>query len=268
MKKTTPPDQPISHSHSHLTIVGRTRTAFSRSDDPKVYHEVVPDRADLPGLQGPPPSKSAPPANARHLLTRHHLLARMLGADAARLIVLQAPAGFGKSTVLRSLHDALRAQGKAVAWLTLDAGDNDPELLAHALARARRALLPGAASDAGAQSGQLATVEVPFVLILDEFEQIHGPAALLLVQQSIEALGVGQQIVIGSRERPSWHMGRLRARQQLLECGAADLRFSLQESTQFLLEKRQLNLTAEQVQALHDATDGWAAALWLASLAL
>jgi len=114
----------------------------------------------------------------------------------------------------------------------------------------------------------IASTPLPFRLILDEFEHLQNPAALAVVQQMIELLGPQQKIVIGSREQTGLSVGRLRARQQLLEFDAAQLRFSLEETTRFLCDKRQLKLDREDVETLHQVTDGWAAALWLASLAL
>ncbi|PUA20485.1 LuxR C-terminal-related transcriptional regulator [Glaciimonas sp. PCH181] len=234
-------------------------------------------------LRRSPPSKYSPPLNTLHLVTRQQVIARMLDADGAKLMMITAPAGFGKTTLLRSLHDLLIADGKAVAWLTLDSGENDLDQLIQNLAQALQKMCAGDGfSDAiqidtaahphdQLRSGLMDTIiatALPFVLILDEFENLHSPAVLSLIQQAIETLGVGQQIIIGSREKPLLNLARLRARQQLLECDATHLRFSLQETTEFLRDKRQLALTDQEYRKLHEVTDGWAAALWLSSLAL
>ncbi|KAF3997589.1 LuxR C-terminal-related transcriptional regulator [Glaciimonas immobilis] len=230
-----------------------------------------------------PPSKFSPPPNSLPLITRHKVLARMLNAENAKLMVLDAPAGFGKTTLLRSLHDLLTADKKAVAWLTLDAGDNDLDQLTFNLAQALQKMrLPvplfshGFETEAFAHLDQyrprmfdaVVATGIPFVLILDEFEIVRHPAVLSLIQQTVEALGAGQQIIIGCRGKPLINLARLRARQQLLECNATHMRFRLKETTEFLREKRHLKLNDSDLQKLHEITDGWPAALWLSSLAL
>lgn len=231
-----------------------------------------------------PPSKISPPANSLLLITRQQVVDRLLRADTAKLMVIDAPAGFGKTTLLRSLHHFLTAEDKAVAWLTLDVGDNDIDQLTLNLAQALEKMLLTAsifatifADEASVHSrkqsppGVLDTVvasALPFVLILDEFETLRNSAVMSLIQQTIETLGAGQQIIIGSRGRPLLNLARLRARQQLLECDATHLRFSLKETIEFLRDKRHLKLADQELKQLHTITDGWPAALWLSSLAL
>lgn len=222
----------------------------------------------------PPPSKLRPPAMGAPFLPRERLIARMRDAHDARLILVHAPAGFGTSSLLRHAYDLARTDGYATAWMTIDAGDNDLDrfmtCLGQAFARTSGAAsLPSLVGDATFELAEaLAAVSGPFILILDELEHLHNPAALAIVQQLIEMLGPRQRLLIGSREQPVLALGQLRARRQLLEIDASQLRFSLEESTRFLCEKRNLRLDAEDIARLHHITDGWAAALWLSSLAL
>ena len=231
-----------------------------------------------------PPSKISPPANSLLLITRQQVVDRLLGADTAKLMVIDAPAGFGKTTLLHSLHHLLTTENKAVAWLTLDVGDNDLDQLTVNLAQALEKMLLTAsifanifADETTAHSRNQSPPDIldtvvasalPFVLILDEFETLRSPAVLSLIQQTIETLGAGQQIIIGSRGKPLLNLARLRARQQLLECDATHLRFSLNETIEFLRDKRHLKLADQDLKQLHTITDGWPAALWLSSLAL
>jgi LuxR family transcriptional regulator, maltose regulon positive regulatory protein len=208
-------------------------------------------------------------------VARDRLVERMRTAESAKLIVLDAPAGFGKTTLLRHLYD-VSTLDCAVAWLTIDAGDNDLDRFMTCLAQAFATLQPFSGRELGAASGHgdfdlaqaVTTMSLPFLLILDEFEHLHNPAALSVIQQLVDMLGPQQRIVIGTREQPALSLSRLRMRQQLLEIGAEQLRFSLTETSQFLCDKRRLKLDSGDVEHFHELTGGWAAALWLSSLAL
>lgn len=201
-------------------------------------------------------------------------------AAGAKLVLVQAPAGFGITTLLRRIHDECRQDGGAAAWLTLDGGDNDLDRFLSCLAQAFAQMNRGSTTvrglfDSGLrQDGAfelaeaLASTPLPFTLIFDEFEHLQNPAVLAVVQQLIDMLGPQQRLVIGSRAQTALSVGRLRARQHLLEIDAAQLRFSLEETAIFLRDKRGLRLDDHEVEKLHDITGGWAAALWLASLAL
>ena len=233
-----------------------------------------------PAILRAPPSKFSPPAAGGMLVPRERVMERIAQAAGAKLVLVQAPAGFGITTLLRQLHDLARAEGGAVAWLTLDAGDNDLDrfmsCLGQAFTRMNRepAGVRGLFDMRWKQEGvfdladAIGTTPLPFTLILDEFEHLQNPAVLTVVQQLVDLLGPQQKLMIGTREQPGLAVGRLRARQQLLEIDAAQLRFSLGETASFLCDKRGLPLDAQDVEQLHDITGGWAAALWLASLAL
>lgn len=205
---------------------------------------------------------------------------RIRNAFNTKLIVVQAPAGFGTTTLLRHIHDMCGVEGGAVAWLTLDAGDNDLDRFMSSIAQAFAQLDRGAAPVRGLFESRLrqeqdfhlaealSATPLPFTLILDEFEHLQNPGVISVVQQMVEMLGPQQRVVVGSREQPMLSMGRLRACQQLLEIDATQLRFTTEETREFLCEKRSLRLDDRDVDLLHRTTGGWAAALWLASLAL
>lgn len=217
-------------------------------------------------------------------MPRDRVVERIRQAGNAKLILVQAPAGFGTTSLLRHLYDLFSANGSAIAWLTLDAGDNDLDRFMNCLGQAFAYMNQAASSSPGRVAPRevirlhengalnlahvLASTPLPFMLIIDEFEQLQNPAVLAVIQQMIELLGPQQKIVIGSREQASLNLGRLRARQQLLEIDAPQLRFSLEETTRFLCDKRHLKLDSSDIERLHQITDGWAAALWLASLVL
>lgn len=216
-------------------------------------------------------------------MPRDRVIERIRHAGNAKLVLVQAPAGFGTTSLLRHIYDLFSANGCAIAWLTLDAGDNDLDRFMNCLNQAFMFLNQAASfsdntvirevprwRDGGTfdLANAIASTPLPFMLILDEFEHLQNPATLAVVQQMVELLGPQQKIVIGSRQQTGLSVGRLRARQQLLEIDAAQLRFSLEETTRFLCDKRHLKIDRQDVETLHQVTDGWAAALWLASLAL
>lgn len=216
-----------------------------------------------------PAAKLSPPRAGSAQVRRAALAARAAEALAARLVLVRAPAGFGKTTAMRQLRDQFEAAGLACAWLTLDAADNDLPRFLHGLGQALQGLepqAPGAGDPFGALEA-LAREETPFALFLDDFEQLHSEAVLGLMRQLAEQLPPRGRLVIGSRALPELGLGRLRARGQLLEIDTAALRFSESEAAEFF-GLRGTPLPREALVQLLDKTEGWIGALWLASLAL
>src|SRR3989344_4408863 len=207
---------------------------------------VEPREADWETARGarasPLASKLSPPQSAAFEIARTHICERIFNAGAARLVMLQAR---------RRFEDA----GLATGWLRLDRADNDLGRFLAVLAAALDPLVPGlsrlyAASQAGrsedfafALIDRVAAHPAPFAFFLDDFEALQNPAALGLVSELIEQLPRGAQLIVGSRGVPGLSLGRLRARGRLLEIEPAPLR----------LPRR---------------TEGWPAALWLASVSL
>lgn len=235
---------------------------------------------------------SAPAVDPSQVL-RRSVDARMDGATSARLTLIHAPAGFGKTTTMLQYRARLEALGIATAWLTLDASDNDVSRLLDGL-DAATSVLAGPATGAEpahtdthtdthsqplAASRDLATQALgifdllanrvePFVLFLDDFELVQAPAATELVREIIENLPRRGHLVIGSRSAPDIGLGRLRVHGQLLEVDVDCLRFSIEETVEFLANHGVANLGFDQLALLHQKTDGWVAALRLASVAL
>ncbi len=207
---------------------------------------------------------------------------RLAGALAGGLVLVCAPAGFGKTALLA---DWLRSGGRPVAWLSLDAGDNDPvrfwRHVVAALDRARpgtgervapllgpppssfEGLVTALINELAAQSGENA-----IVLVLDDYHlinarQVHASLAFLL-----EHLPPGLHLVLASRSDPPLPLARLRARGQLAELRADDLRFTAEEAAALLRESAGAALPGAAVAALVARTEGWAAGLQLAALSL
>src|SRR5215472_7672830 len=202
---------------------------------------------------------------------------------ARRLILVCAPAGFGKTALLA--HWA-RSRDRLVAWLSLDAADNDPaRFWRHAMA-ALDQVRPGIGERAGPLLGPpappsfegLVTAlinelaawpgEDEVLLVLDDYhlidaEQVHGPLELL-----VERLPPGLHLVLASRSDPPLPLARLRAGRQLAELRAAELRFTAGEAGSLLGEAIGADLDTAAVAALTSRTEGWAAGLQLAALSL
>ena len=194
----------------------------------------------------------------------------------ARVSLVRAPAGFGKSTLMRQVYEQLSGQGVATAWMRLDMADNDSARLLHFLARALDQLSPDEVEHGGDGPGAAAMelldrielLPVPFALFLDDLEVLQNSVALAFVRQLAERLPEGGRLILGSRTQPDIGLARLRARGQLQEVDANSLRFSAEETAQFLQRECGLEIDPSDISSLHQTTEGWAAALWLAYLAL
>lgn len=214
--------------------------------------------------------KFAPPALSAGQLARPRLLEQLTGSTTARLILIRAAAGFGKTTLLRQYHSHRLAQGETSLWMNLNAADNDLQRFVATLGEALYGLygFDRAVRDPQDLLDQLMVLGEPFALLLDEFEVLHNAEVLGFIQQMLGVLPNGCLLTIASRSVPGIGLGRLRGRGQLLEIRPDDLRFTYEETQRFLCEKRSLPLCDENVRALHRRTDGWITGLYLASLSL
>lgn len=225
-------------------------------------------------------TKFSPPiVDARQV--KRDVLVESIASTRARLILVRAPAGFGKSTLLAQTRQKLEDAGVACVWLTLDPADNDPSrFLAHLgygldeISSQQTGQACGHCESAPIGEMALALMErvsalpFPAVVFLDEFEAIRSPGVTALVAQLLERLPSAGKLVIASRNLPDLRLARLRAGGQLLEIDAQKLRFSLDETRTFFGMQGAKTLDAEDMEVLHAKTEGWVAALWLASLAL
>lgn len=210
------------------------------------------------------------PPSVAHTQVLRTAISDEIDGTAARLVLVRAPAGFGKTTAMAQARQRMDERGTATAWITLDRADNDMSRFVSCLGEAVQRLgldepRGNAPFDAVAA---LAAHDAPFALFLDEFEIVHEPAVLGLVREIVEHMPRGGRIVIGSRSLPDLGLGRLRARGQLLEIDTDRLRFSLEETGAFLGQRSTPELSAQRLDQLHRKTEGWVAAIWLASMAL
>lgn len=222
--------------------------------------------------------KLAPPLSSPSSVPRLLLDRQIQDADGVKLILMQAPAGYGKTTAMLQYHAHLKTQGVAVAWLSLDPADNDVErfiaYLAAALNQIEPAFVlpPAAMVDVDGFAldliNRIAAIERRFVLFLDEAELIQDKIVLGLLRKIVQGLPAQGTLVIGSRDSIDLGRGRLRAHGHLLEIGPGSLRFSIEEATCLLREKRHLALADDDVAKLLRCTEGWVTAIQLAALAL
>jgi LuxR family maltose regulon positive regulatory protein len=211
------------------------------------------------------------------------LLERLEALDRFKLTLVAAPAGSGKTTLV-SAWLRLDQGEKQAAWLSLDRWDNDPVRFWTYLAEALRTVEPDVGAEVlgllRAPGTRLLEDVVPtlvneleqlrdrLVLVLDDYHlitttEIHETLAFLL-----EHLPPALHLLIATRSDPPLPLAPLRARRELLEIRAADLRFTPEESSAFLNGVLELGLEHEDVDRLHDRTEGWAAGLYLAALSL
>ena len=256
--------------------------------------------------QGSPPPRALlvppklPPPRARgDLLPRPQLttaLRRAVGA--VRLVLVSAPAGAGKTTLIAQALAAAARDGAArpldaggldrPAWLSLDEHDDDLARFLHGLIAACRQIAPGAgdaalaalaADHAGGLPLGLRVVEAlsddllealdgPTALVLDDLHAVADPAIYGALERFIDLLPAELTVVVAARQDPPLPLARWRVRRELRELRFADLRFSRAEAAALLNERLGLGLGAAEVAALHAQTEGWAAGLGLLAASL
>jgi LuxR family transcriptional regulator, maltose regulon positive regulatory protein len=219
------------------------------------------------------------PRLRRGLVPRPRLVDR-LGGD-GRLTLVSAPAGFGKTTLLASWLGA--DPDRRVAWLSLDTTDDDPVSFWTGVVTALDGAVPGVGTAAldllrgGPAStepalttllNELAAVPDPVWLVLDDLHLVRDPEIGRGLTFLVEHLPPQVHVVLSTRADPDLPLARWRVRGELVEIRAADLRFSSGEAAAYLDEATGVRLTAEQVQALENRTEGWIAALQLAAISL
>ena len=223
------------------------------------------------------------PRRRRGLVARPRLSERLSRGAESVLTLVSAPAGFGKTTLLAEWLAAAPADGRSVAWLSLDQRDNDPALFwtylvaalktaAHGVGAGALSLLqsPRPPSEAGLVTllNDLDAISNDVVLVLDDYHVIDAHDVQDGMAFLLEHLPPQIHLVIGSRADPVLPLTRLRGRGELVEIRAADLRFTPGEAAAYLNGAMGLVLTAADVAALEGRTEGWIAALQLAALSL
>ncbi len=226
-------------------------------------------------------SKLAAPVPRRRVSRR--ALLELCAGPPHKLTLIRAPAGWGKSTLLADWHQ-LESENRPFAWVALDVGDSDPVRFWTYLIHALRTLDP----EAGASSlpmlraprasvvddvlpalfNELIALPHQVVLVLDDYHLVRSPETDEGLSYLLEHLPQTVQLVISSRTEPALPLARLRARGELTEIDAQQLRFSEEDADLFLNDLHGLGLERDDVIRLRELTEGWAAGLYLATLAI
>src|ERR687898_2597340 len=226
------------------------------------------------------------PSQARpNLVARPRLTARLEREASRKLTLISAPAGFGKTTLLVEWLKEREDGDQSVAWLSLDEGDNDPvRFLSYLVAALRRIVgeefgegvlaalrspgPPRMEAVLGAFVNELDDLPGEIAVVLDDYHVIDSESVHRIVSYLLERLPEGVHIVLSGRVDPPLPLARLRARGQMAELHASDLRFTPEEAAAFLGDAMDLDLSADDVAALEGVTEGWIAALQLAALSM
>lgn len=199
-----------------------------------------------------------------------------------KLILLSAPAGWGKTTLLAQWAVGA-GKDERFAWLSLDPSDNDPVWFWMYVVAALQSVSPGVGSRAiellatGADPAQvvlptllndLDTIGSPIVLILDDYHLVLNRAIHEQIAFVIDRMPTNLRLVLATRSDPTLPLARLRARGDLVEMRSDDLRFGPIEADHLLNNMLGLDLSDADIQLLHRRTEGWAAGLYLAGLSL
>ena len=219
--------------------------------------------------------RSSGPVLARPRLTR------VLAESRPVLVLLAAPPGFGKTTLLAQWREE---DGRAHAGVSLDAADNDPVIFWSYLVEAIRRVEPGFGAQASfalrnpradvlravapAFLADLESVDGELVFVLDDYEAVENRVCHESVAFLLERLPRNVTLALSTRADPPIGIGRLRAAGELLELRAFELSFTREEEAELLNETLQLDLTPEDAAVLHERTEGWPVGVHLASLSL
>jgi LuxR family maltose regulon positive regulatory protein len=221
------------------------------------------------------------PSPQTGIVPRPRLVERLnLGLE-RKLILVSAPAGFGKTTLLSKCIQVCNLQ---TTWISLDQRDNQPErFLTYfilALQKIEAGIGDGVLNAMQAVESidmevlltslinEIAEIVQPFVFVLDDYHNITAPD----IQESLFFLLENQppqmHLVISSRSDPPWPLARLRVRGEMLEIRTKDMRFMFEEAATFLNEVMGLGLSEADILALQKRIEGWAAGLQMAALSM
>ena len=223
-------------------------------------------------------AKLQPPGAGGDQVKRPRILQALDAGESAALILVAAPAGYGKTTAVRAWCESREG---AFAWVTLDEGDNDPVRLwtyvATAVDRVRQGLGRGALqtlSVAGSSvehavdelMNAIAAYGTGLALVLDDLQMVTDRECLASIDFALRHLPAGARVLAVTRADPALGLARLRARGALVELRADELAFTAAEAHELLVERGHLRLGAEEIELLVETTEGWPAALVLAGL--
>jgi LuxR family transcriptional regulator, maltose regulon positive regulatory protein len=226
------------------------------------------------------------PALPQNVVQRHVLFNKMESDPLAKLILICAPAGYGKSTLANSWFQHARGKSGAaegVAWYSIELQDNLPALFFSYLIKALQQIDPALGSKAqtflaypetpleslvALLINDLAQSQRRIKIVLDDYQYISDETIHPAINYLVDHLPPQVQLVITSREAPPLALHRMRVYHHLIEIDQHDLRFSLSETVSFLKDFMGLPLSHEVIQSLLQHTEGWVAGLQIAALSI
>lgn len=221
------------------------------------------------------------PSSGHNLIHRERLFKILNKGLAGKLTLISAPAGFGKTTVVSQW---ITNCGRPAGWISLEKEDeNSVRFLSYVIAALQKvkdntgegiqAMLqspqpPSTESILTILLNEINTFPENFILVLDDYHLIDSHSVDKVISFLLEHLPPQMHMVLVSREDPNLPFSRMRARGQLTELRASDLRFTPEEIRGLLIEKMSLNLSAGEIDALENRTEGWITGLQLAAISL
>lgn len=226
-------------------------------------------------------TKFSIPVSANNLVFRSELQGIITQGLSKKVTLISAPAGFGKTTTICECANYWK---QPFAWLSLDKADNDKNrFLSYFIAAINKifmifenqTLVPENRDGPEETEKLLNTfineifvIQKPFVMVLDDYHLITNPEIHDLMVFILENQPSNMHLIVSSRSDPPWPIARLRVRNQINEIRSKDLRFAKPETTKFLNEIMELNLTPDQIEKLEKQTEGWIAGLQMAAISM
>ncbi|MFI5537985.1 protein kinase [Nocardia sp. NPDC051900] len=276
-----------------LAVDSMALTDTDSAAPPASEESGVPHTATVPPTKAVPTSGAAlstpltryrPPEPSRRPVQRQRLLDTLRRNRSRRLVLIHGPAGFGKSTLAAQWAQSLTSEGIHAAWLSVDHDDDNVVwFLSHVVNAIRRVHpnVAGGLADILAERSDDAVHQVMAALIneihnqgetialmVDDWQRVTSPATTAAMEFFLDHGCHHLLVVVTSRNRKGLPLGRMRVRDELVEVDAAALRFDDNETAAFVAGIDGLSLAAEEVGRLRASTEGWAAAVQLASLSL
>ncbi len=239
----------------------------------KSYSQLIQTKLCIPKLRS-------------RIIDRRRLVERATPEPDVAMTLVSASAGYGKTTLMVELSQALARSGMSVAWYALDSSDNDPNLFCSYLVAGLGEALQVSASLAPIARLLRSSTEFSVdkvlpniinavvskkqkcLLVLDDYHFITSPAIHSALTYLIDHVPENMHVIVGSRSDPPLPLARLRASGRLAEIRAADLRFTPDEAAQFLNETMRLDLPSEAIAKIEARTEGWVTGLQLAALSM
>src|SRR6201997_40345 len=262
-------DTPVSGSIGHSGALG------VRSDG----------LGSMPRVQKPSaPTRFRPPASNRPTVPRQRILDRLGSGRRPKLVLIHAPAGYGKSTLAAQWAETLKRQDLKTAWLAIDSDDNNTVwFLAHLIEAIRRTMPDLADTLQQEFEGHLQnTTEYVFnalinslhsdkqtlALVMEDWHRVNNVETTNALAYLLENSCHHLHLIVTSRTRSGLPLSTLAVQGELVEIDSSLLKFDTAESQALLVDQCGLAPTPANVAQLEESTDGWAAALQLASLSL